>query len=154
MTNRQALRLKGARKLANLTQAQLGEKLRVSQKQISQWERGEAPVPEKAQTWSKSVLDKSPDLPVESFSENVSSAYSYDPKTFEALRRESKIWAKSVSAEAILQPSKEPGFADAELRIVFEGMRVPRNESFIMDCLGIPAQPEEGKLGSELSLIE
>lgn len=150
-------RLKAARDQVGLSQEQLAQRLGISQKQVSLMERGLAEPSPEARRFSlepEIFLQADPRAavrPARRPSEGVlSHTYSLQPATFRRLWQESPKRAEHMALEAVVKKSSSKGtdkyfFADVDLKIIFEGLRVPKNELLYLDCVGlVPDLTKEG----------
>lgn len=142
-------RLERVRESLKLGQKALAEKLgpNVGQSDVSRWESGEKAVPEFVSrfiTKMESELDLV-DTSVES--DIHTSDFCYGATTFRRVWAESKKRIQSIWAEAIIRPSKKAGFADAEMKIRFTGVTLPRNDPLYLDCIGVVPElkPEKSR---------
>jgi transcriptional regulator with XRE-family HTH domain len=119
--------LKAWRRRHQYTQSALGDKLGVSQKAVSVWEKnihGTLPV------WVESRLQNG-----QRESGEISDTHSWPVSIFEALQKHALKTAKEVGVSAIISPSeKDPErFADFAAEIRFSELRIPDGLGLYLD---------------------
>lgn len=138
---KEAVDLKRVRMSRGWSQTRLGEEFDKSQKIVSFWESGTIEIPDKVKQWVKVELENPTELERGIEESGVLSAeYSDSRASFQRRWVERPKRLEHLSGEAIIRPNKEaPAFADADFRITFEGLFVPRNDELYMDCIGVHA---------------
>lgn len=135
--------LKQIRKQLQLTQQALAKRVGRTQKLVSLWETGHTKVPSAVADMLTDELRKRQPGSTPRMSGKAtpqeSRVFSWPPGLFELLWNDATKRVRHVLLEASLEPSRgHAGYADAIVRITFEGLEIPEGERLYLDHLGIP----------------